>query len=82
MPETATFKGSALAKARSNVAVAYRRKLSSEAKAKAHRDFAAEKIAHYVEKTLAGWPPLTDEQLDRIAALLRAGSRGGDHANT
>ncbi len=30
----------------------------------------------YVKKVVAAAPPLTPEQLDRIAALLRAGRRG------
>jgi excisionase family DNA binding protein len=30
-------------------------------------------IAAAVDKVLAGWPDLTDEQLERIAALLRVG---------
>ena len=34
-------------------------------------------IASAVAQMLATWPPLSDEQLDRIAAILRAGSRGG-----
>jgi excisionase family DNA binding protein len=33
-------------------------------------------IAPPVEKMVADWPPLTDEQIDRIAALLRVGSAG------
>ena len=37
----------------------------------------ANDIASAVDKVLAGWPELTDAQLDRVAALLRAGSRGG-----
>lgn len=36
----------------------------------ARRDLAAEKIAEYVEKTVASAPPLTEEQCDRIARLL------------
>ena len=32
-------------------------------------------LEEHVTKILADWQPLTDEQLDRIAALLRAGSR-------
>lgn len=36
-----------------------------------------EHLEDYVTEVLAGWPPLTDGQLDRIAALLRAGSRRG-----
>lgn len=31
-----------------------------------------------VEKTVARWPALTNDQLDRIAALLRAGSRNAN----
>ena len=37
-------------------------------------------IENAVAKVIAEWPPLTDAQLDRIAALLRAGCarNGGD----
>nr|WP_242600153.1 hypothetical protein [Dermacoccus nishinomiyaensis] len=35
------------------------------------REHAAAKIAAYVEKTVAEAPPLTDEQRDRLATLLR-----------
>lgn len=37
----------------------------------ARRDLAAEVIAQHVAKVLAKAPPLTDQQRDRIAALLR-----------
>lgn len=37
----------------------------------ARREHAAAKIAAYVEKTVAEAPPLTDEQRDRLATLLR-----------
>jgi excisionase family DNA binding protein len=37
-------------------------------------------VAAAVERVLAAWPALTDEQLERIGALLRVGSGGGDHA--
>jgi excisionase family DNA binding protein len=37
-------------------------------------------LASAVSQVLATWPPLTDEQLDRIAALLRAGSSAGGDA--
>lgn len=40
---------------------------------RARGELAAAKIADYVEKIIAEAPPLTDEQRDRIAALLRAG---------
>jgi hypothetical protein len=73
MPET-VFKGSSLAKARSEVGVAHRRKpRDPEAIESARRNFAAEKIAAYVDKVLDAAPPLTDEQRTRIAALLRVG---------
>lgn len=37
------------------------------------RDYAAQRISDCVQKILAKAPPLTDEQRERIAALLRAG---------
>ena len=43
----------------------------------ARRSLRAARLEERVNEMLAGWPPLTDEQLDRVAALLRAGSRGG-----
>jgi hypothetical protein len=47
----------------------------------ARRSLRAARLEEHVDKVLAGWPSLTDAQLDRIAALLRAGSRsGGDTA--
>ncbi len=71
MPEMA-FKGSRLAKARSNVAVAHRRRdTTPEAIEAARRDFAEAKIADYIEKTLAAAPALTDEQRSKLAELLR-----------
>lgn len=42
----------------------------------ARQDLAASKLAQYVEKVVAEAPPLTAEQSDRIAALLRPA--GGD----
>jgi len=41
------------------------------------REYAAEKIADYITRTVAAAPPLTDEQRARIAALLRPASSGG-----
>jgi hypothetical protein len=37
-----------------------------------------ESLEEQVARVIANWPPLTDTQLDRIAALLRAGSRVGE----
>jgi hypothetical protein len=69
MPETA-FKGSPLAKARAHVAVAHRKR-DPQGIEDANRDFATEKIAHYVTRVLAEAPPLTQEQRTRLAELLR-----------
>lgn len=40
------------------------------------RDYAAERIAAYVEKIVADAPPLTNEQRDRLTAILRGGDAG------
>lgn len=37
----------------------------------ARRDLKAARLADYVERVVAEAPPLTDEQRDRIAALLK-----------
>lgn len=37
----------------------------------ARRDLAAAKIQQYVERVVAEAPPLTPEQADRLAAILR-----------
>jgi hypothetical protein len=39
----------------------------------AYRGMRAELLAEHVAKVLAGWPKLTDEQLEKIASLLRTG---------
>jgi hypothetical protein len=38
------------------------------------RDLAAEKLEAYVSRVVAAAPPLTREQLDRVAVLLRGGA--------
>ncbi|MCK5752677.1 MAG: hypothetical protein KAH46_08220 [Mycobacterium sp.] len=38
-----------------------------------YRNMRALRLADYVEKALKAAPPLTDDQRERIAALLRAG---------
>lgn len=40
----------------------------------ARRSLAAERIADYIEQTVEKFPPLTDDQRDRLARLLRAGA--------
>ena len=66
------FAGSEVARTRSRVAVASRLG-SPEDVAQARRDHAAAKLADTIERTVAAAPPLTPEQLDRLAGLLRAG---------
>jgi hypothetical protein len=73
MPEMA-FKGSPLAKARSQVGVAHRRK-DPQAIEAARRDFAAEKIASYISEVVAAAPPFTPEQVDRLRVLLEPARR-------
>jgi hypothetical protein len=41
----------------------------------ARRNLRALRLQEHVAEVVAGWPPLTDEQLDTIAGLLRAGLR-------
>jgi hypothetical protein len=43
----------------------------------ARQELAAAKLTAYIEKVVAEAPPLTDEQRDRIAVLLRPGIKGG-----
>ncbi len=40
----------------------------------AYRDRRAERLQEHVAEIVAGWPPLSDEQKARVAALLTAGS--------
>jgi hypothetical protein len=40
----------------------------------ARRELAAAKICDYVEKVVAGAPPLTQAQIEDVAGLLRAGA--------
>jgi hypothetical protein len=42
--------------------------------ADARRDLAAANLAAYIEKTVSNAPPLTAEQRDRLALLLRGGA--------
>lgn len=63
-------------KARAALGVASRRG-DDEAATDARRDLAAAKIAAYIEKIVADAPPLTDEQRDRLSAIIGAGRGGG-----
>lgn len=37
------------------------------------RVFKASRVEEYVNKIVEDWPTLSDEQMDRVAALLRTG---------
>lgn len=37
------------------------------------RAFKASRVEEYVTKIVADWPTLSDEQMDRVCALLRTG---------
>lgn len=63
-------------KARAALGVAARRG-DDEAATDARRDLAAAKIAAYIEKVVAEAPPLTDQQRDRLSAIIGAGRGGG-----
>lgn len=39
----------------------------------ARRNMRAEKLADHIARTVDAWPPLTPEQRDRLAVLLRGG---------
>lgn len=61
---------SSVFKARSRAGVAARTG-DSAALAEARRDLAAAKLEQYIERTVAEAPPLTAEQRDRLAGILR-----------
>lgn len=61
---------SQILKARSALGVAARRKNSGEV-TEARRNLAAAKLEEYVARIVSEAPPLTNEQADRIAGLLR-----------
>ncbi len=46
----------------------------------ARRELATERIGQYVQRVLASAPPLTTEQRERLALLLRNSASGGGAA--
>lgn len=40
------------------------------------RNLQAAKLEDHIRKVVNGWPPLTDEQRDRLALLLRPANSG------
>lgn len=69
------FAGSTVAKTRSRVATAHRSG-DPEQIAQARRDHAAATLESHISRIVGAAPPLTAEQRDRLAALLR-GAAGG-----
>lgn len=68
-----------VAKARSLKAVAHRRG-DQAAILEAGRELAAAKLEVYIQRTIESAPPLTPEQRDRLAGLLRPASSAGSGA--
>ena len=65
--------GTELARTRSRVATATRLGNAAEVE-QAKRDHAAAKLEDYIARVVDAAPPLTVEQRDRLAALLRGGA--------
>jgi hypothetical protein len=51
-------------------------KFDEQRDAERRRDAAAQRLADYIEATVAIAPPLTADQRSRLALLLRGGNRG------
>lgn len=64
--------GTEVARTRSRVALTTRLG-TPEQREEAKRDHAAAKLAQYIERVVDEAPPLTPEQRDRLAVLLRGG---------
>lgn len=58
-------------KAKSRVAVAHRMNLGPEVIAERRSDLVEANLAAAITRILADAPPLTDEQCDRLSAILR-----------
>lgn len=65
-----TFAGSEVAYTRSRIGVASHSG-TPEQVTEARRDHAAAKIAEFIRRTVDNAPPLTPEQRDKLATLLR-----------
>jgi hypothetical protein len=61
------------ARARHNVLLRYRSS-DDPVVVEARRDLRAAKLEEYIERTVGEAPPLTSEQRDRLALLLRGGA--------
>lgn len=44
----------------------------------AERDYAATRLADYARELVAKWPPMSNEQIETVANILRSGAPGGD----
>lgn len=58
---------------RARVAALSRHQPNGQGIQEARRDLAASKLADYIRKTVDAAPPLTEDQRDRLALLLRGG---------
>jgi hypothetical protein len=64
-----------VAKARARLAALSRPDAGNEAqRIEARRDLKAANLTAAVERITASWPPLTDQQIDNVVAILRAGA--------
>ncbi|WP_347351727.1 hypothetical protein [Intrasporangium sp.] len=57
-------------KVRSDIAVAHRKDPNADT-TELKRELKESRLEDYIARTVAEWPPLTTEQLDRLALLLR-----------
>lgn len=73
---TSAFRGSRVAQTRSRVATTARLGTPEE-QAQARRDHAAATLESHISRIVGAAPPLTAEQRDRLAALLRPSAVGG-----
>lgn len=62
---------------RNKVAILTRHHPGSRELAEARRELAAAKLENFVKKAVDAAPPLTDEQRERIAALLSSSTVSG-----
>jgi hypothetical protein len=61
---------------RSKIAIQKRRNPDADV-TELRRQLKAERTAEYIEKVLADWPPLTDQQRTALAELLKPVRVGG-----
>lgn len=70
----------AITAARAQVAALTRHNSDPDRLLVARRSLASAKLSAYIQRTVDSAPPLTTEQRDRLALLLRGGDGHGDAA--